>query len=108
MSASNDATGIDDTVVRHRFQLRQNIPNPFNPQTRISYELPSRVSVTLTVYDVDGRLVKTLVSETKNPGTYTTTWEGKNDNGDPVASGVYFYRLRAGSYVQTKKMVFLK
>jgi hypothetical protein len=103
-----DATAIDNPVVRHRFELGQNIPNPFNPITRISYELPSRVPVTLTVYDVDGRLVKTLVSETKGPGAFTTAWEGKNDNGEPVASGVYFYRLNAGGFVQTKKMVFLK
>jgi hypothetical protein len=107
-SASGDATAIDNPVVRHRFRLRQNVPNPFNPQTRISFELPSRVSVTLTVFDVDGRLVKTLVNGTKGPGTFTATWQGKNDNGEPVASGVYFYRLQAGRYVQTKKMVFLK
>ncbi|UCH85312.1 MAG: T9SS type A sorting domain-containing protein [Candidatus Latescibacterota bacterium] len=107
-TTSSNATAVGDPVARHRFQLRQNVPNPFNPITRISYELGSRTEVTLTVYDVDGRLVKTLVNGTKGPGTFTATWEGKNDNGEPVASGVYFYRLNAGSYAQTKKMVFLK
>jgi hypothetical protein len=108
VASASHATGIDDRIVRHRFQLRQNVPNPFNPVTRIAYELPLQVEVTLTVFDVDGRLVKTLVSGTKGPGAFTATWEGKNDDGDSVASGVYFYHLRAGSYVQTKKMVFLK
>jgi flagellar hook assembly protein FlgD len=84
------------------------VPNPFNPSTRISYELPSRDAVSLKVYDVDGRLVRTLVSVVQGPGSFSVEWTGRNDNGEPVASGVYFYKLQAGSFVDAKKMVFLK
>ncbi|MEJ2721767.1 MAG: right-handed parallel beta-helix repeat-containing protein, partial [bacterium] len=101
--STSQATGIGDRIVRHRFVLEQNSPNPFNPSTRIHFELPSRVDITLTVFDVDGRLVKTLVNETKGPGEFSATWDGRNDNGEYVASGVYFYRLRAGTRIQTKK-----
>ncbi|UCG51357.1 MAG: T9SS type A sorting domain-containing protein [Candidatus Latescibacterota bacterium] len=102
------ASGTDPPPARHRFALRQNVPNPFNPATRISYELPEPTDVNLNVYDVDGRLVRRLVSDVQGPGEFSTTWEGKNDNGEPVASGVYFYRLRAGRMTTTKKMVYLK
>lgn len=90
------------------FALRQNVPNPFNPSTLIAYELPARTAVELTIYDVDGRLVRRLVDEAQGPGTFTVTWEGRNDHGGTVASGVYFYRLSTSSGVKTKKMVFLK
>jgi hypothetical protein len=93
----------------YRFALRQNVPNPFNPSTKISYELPVRAAVVLSVYDVDGRLVRTLVDTAQGPGTFSVPWDGRNDDGGWVASGVYFYRLTAaGLGVQTKKMVFVK
>ncbi len=90
------------------FSLGQNAPNPFNPSTTIRYSVPTRTAVTLTIYDVAGRAVKTLVDEVKNPNAYTVTWRGTNDRGEPVASGVYFYRIIAGKYHDTKKMVLLK
>ncbi|MBW7995620.1 MAG: T9SS type A sorting domain-containing protein [Candidatus Glassbacteria bacterium] len=92
------------------FALKQNSPNPFNPATTISYSVPEgrSVDISLKVYDIRGRLVTTLVSEVKNAGTYTVFWEGASDSGRKLASGVYFYRLQAGEFMQTRKMVLLK
>jgi hypothetical protein len=88
--------------------LDHNYPNPFNPSTTIRYGLRSRTHVSLKVYNVMGQLVKTLVNETKNSGDYTIVWRGVNNTGESVASGVYFYRLIAGAFSHTKKMVLLK
>lgn len=92
------------------FELQQNVPNPFNPVTTIRYSIPEAGQVRLTVHDVAGRLVRTLVDEDQAPraGGYTVTWNGTNDAGRPVASGVYFCRLSANESSQTKKMVVLK
>jgi hypothetical protein len=90
------------------FSLSQNFPNPFNPNTRIEYSLPVRSLVMLTIYDVIGREVMTMVNEQKEAGRYALDWNGRNQFGQPLASGVYFYRLTAGSYVQSRKMVLLK
>jgi hypothetical protein len=92
-----------------RYSLSQNYPNPFNPTTTISYTLKERSRVSLRIYNVAGQLIRTLVNGTKTPGeVHTATWDGRNDTGQSVSSGVYFYKLVAGSYVQTKKMVLLK
>ncbi len=92
------------------FALAQNTPNPFNPATTISYSVPEgqTADVSLKVYDIRGRLVSTLVAEIKTAGTYTVFWDGINNAGQKVASGVYFYRLQAGEFTQTRKMVLLK
>ncbi|MDH5197970.1 MAG: T9SS type A sorting domain-containing protein, partial [Gemmatimonadota bacterium] len=89
-------------------RLEQNFPNPFNPSTTIAYSLESRAGVSLIIYDVAGRRVRDLVNEIRNPGVYRVKWNGRNDNGQPVASGVYFYKLVAGSFTDTKKMTVLK
>jgi hypothetical protein len=101
-------TGIGDEPVAYRFHLDQNHPNPFNPTTSIRYELASRARVSLDVFDVRGGLVARLVDEEKGPGAFTAEWKGKNSAGDYVSTGVYFYRLTAGSFVETRKMVLLK
>jgi hypothetical protein len=92
------------------YDLRQNYPNPFNPSTRIEYRIKERAHVTLKIYNVAGQLVKTLVNEQQNPRVeaYTVQWRGRNDAGMPVSSGVYFYKLVANNFTQTKKMVLLK
>ncbi len=92
------------------YSLAQNVPNPFNPSTTISYSVPEGVSVqvSLKVYDIRGRQVSTLVNEVREPGTYTVFWDGTDEAGRQVASGVYFYRMQAGDFVQTRKMVLLK
>jgi hypothetical protein len=88
--------------------LAQNHPNPFNPQTTISFSIAQRGNVRLNVYDVNGALVRTLANETRAAGAYDVTWDGRDDRGRAVASGVYFYKLTAGSFTQTRKMVLLK
>jgi hypothetical protein len=91
-------------------ELSQNYPNPFNPTTRIEYGVPegSAQRVTLVVYDVMGARVRTLVNDDKTPGRHVVEWNGRDTNGNPVGSGVYFYRLRTGDAMLTKKMVLLK
>jgi len=102
------ATGIGDPPAGYAFALHQNVPNPFNPATRIAYELPARMPVSLRVYDVDGRLVRNLIDTVEGPGLFSVSWEARNDAGEPVASGVYFYRLVAGPRSETKKLIVLK
>ncbi|MCD4829374.1 MAG: T9SS type A sorting domain-containing protein [Candidatus Cloacimonetes bacterium] len=88
--------------------LHQNRPNPFNPVTTIGFSLPVSGQVELAVYNVRGGRVKTLVNGDMKPGDHTVTWQGTDDNGSPVASGVYFYRLQAGGSAETRKMLLLK
>jgi flagellar hook capping protein FlgD len=88
--------------------LSQNVPNPFNPTTLIRYELPEAEHVTLAVYDANGTLVRTLVDEVRPIGKNEITWDGRSDTGNAVGSGVYFYRIAAGSFSQSRKMVLLK
>jgi hypothetical protein len=85
------------------FALAQNYPNPFNPTTEIQFTIVNRQLATVNVYDVLGREVATLVNEVKEPGSYTVHWDASS-----VGSGVYFYRLRAGSFVQTRRMMLVK
>ncbi len=94
--------------VPREFALTQNYPNPFNPTTQIQFSIPERANVTLTIYDITGREITQLVNESLGTGTYTATWDGRNANGQLVSSGVYLYRIQAGSFVQTKRMVFIK
>jgi len=86
-----------------KFSLSQNYPNPFNPSTTITFSLPTKSFVTLRVFDSLGRVVSTLVSEEMLPGTYSRQWTAEE-----VPSRTYFYRLQAGSYVETKKLVLIK
>ena len=85
------------------YVLYQNYPNPFNPTTSIQYSIPKKSNVTLKVYDLLGVEVKTLVQKEQNRGVYTISFQG-----DGLASGIYFYRLQADEFVQTKKMLYLK
>jgi hypothetical protein len=93
-----------------RAKLGQNYPNPFNPVTRIDYWVPGagKSEVSLVVYDVRGARVRTLVAGDRPAGRYTVEWDGRNDHGVAVSSGVYFYRMRAGGFADTHRMVLLK
>jgi hypothetical protein len=86
-----------------QYALSQNYPNPFNPTTEISFQIPEAVQTSLKIYDVLGRDVATLVDDVKQPGEYTVQWDALN-----VPSGLYFCRLRAGSFSETKKMLLVK
>lgn len=97
------------------FVLSQNFPNPFNLTTTIQSTVHSKrktakspIHTTLKIYNIRGRLVKTLVNEDLKPGTYTVIWDGKDNRGSEVASGIYFYRLKSEDCIETKKMLFLK
>jgi plastocyanin len=102
----NDLTGVGDA--RKSYHLEQNYPNPFNPTTTIRYTLPERSTVELAVFGVDGKLVRVLESGAKPMGTFEAKWDGHDTSGRAVASGVYYYRLKAGSFTETKKMVLMK
>jgi len=101
-------TAAVDGNVPKTFALNQNYPNPFNPTTQIAFDLPTSAKVELTVFNVLGQNVRTLVNADMAAGHQIVTWNGKSDNGAQVASGVYFYRLTAGTFTQTLKMMMLK
>lgn len=102
-----DPTGIDDTPTPTA-RLYAAYPNPFNPQTTIRFDLALPSRVVLAVYSVEGGHVRTLVDEDRPAGPHAALWDGRDGDGQSVASGVYFYRLWAGGFVDTKKMVLLK
>jgi flagellar hook assembly protein FlgD len=103
-----DYSDADDTVVQNTFSL-QNFPNPFNPQTNISYNIPEEGNVELSVYNIKGQKVKTLVNETQIRGEHTVVWNGTNKHNKRVASGVYFYKLEINdSKLLINKMLLLK
>jgi hypothetical protein len=107
-SGENREFGPYKVVFRASFNLEQNFPNPFNPNTTIRFTIPKDGHVDLTIYDVAGRRVRNLVNAKKRANFYKIEWDGTNNTGDRVASGVYFYRLVAGKFSQTKKMIMLK
>ncbi|MFQ6674028.1 MAG: T9SS type A sorting domain-containing protein [Fidelibacterota bacterium] len=90
------------------FTLYANYPNPFNPARTISYELPARSRVIITIYDILGREIRTLVDNLQDPGQKSVIWDGTNDPGEQVSAGVYLYQIQAGDFTQTRKMVLLK
>ena len=100
-----DVDMSEDQTLPKIFRLYHNYPNPFNPETVIRYDLPQPAEVILTVYNSLGQKVKILVDREQPAGTHTVTWDGLNDNGVRVVSGVYFFQLHAGDYIKTRKMV---
>lgn len=90
------------------FSLSQNLPNPFNPETRISYDLPSACQVKLCIYNLLGQKTRTLVDEYQSAGHKIINWDGKDDQGNQLASGVYFYRIQAGDFTDAMKMIMMK
>ena len=105
------ATGVsndDRRALPEKYALSQNTPNPFNPETVIQYQLPKQAEVRLEIYNILGELMRTLVDEKQPAGYYTVRWNGKDKHNRPVASGVYLYSLRAGEFVQVRKMVLVR
>jgi len=90
------------------FHLKQNVPNPFNPSTRIPFELTRGGRVTISIFDVAGRRVRSLLDRDFTAGTHQTGWDGRDDAGRLAASGVYFYRMQSGSHSETRRMVLVK
>jgi hypothetical protein len=108
--ADSDCGGppTDTPQLSRNFVLHDASPNPFNPSTMIAFDLPVAARVRLSIYDVSGRLVKELLNEKREEGRHRAAWDGKDDRGQSVASGVYLYRLAAESFTETKRMVLLK
>jgi endo-1,4-beta-xylanase len=90
------------------FKLEQNFPNPFNPTTHIRFNITESANVSLEIYDILGRETATLVNENLTAGVYNVTWDGKKSDGSKAGSGTYFFRLRSGNHVITRKMSLLK
>ncbi|MEC9456824.1 MAG: T9SS type A sorting domain-containing protein, partial [Candidatus Neomarinimicrobiota bacterium] len=100
------ATDLD--LIPDVFALHQNYPNPFNPTTQIKYDLPEDAMVSITIYDVMGRSIRSLVNTTQSAGYRSIQWDATNNLGEPVSAGMYIYMIQAGNFTQTKKMVLLK
>ncbi|MFC1724061.1 kelch repeat-containing protein [candidate division KSB1 bacterium] len=99
----------DETIgLPKTYDLSQNYPNPFNPETSIKYQLPKASKVMLKIFNILGQEVKTLLNETKKAGYYNIKWDGRNNLGLKAASGIYIYRISAGEFIKTRKMVLLK
>jgi len=118
-SATYDSTLTDveeiPDLLPHSFTLSQNYPNPFNPSTTIPFQVygspsivHSPIHTTFKIYNILGDLVRTLMDEKKMPGNYQVVWDGRDDEGEKVSSGIYFYRLEAGDYSEMKKMILIK
>jgi hypothetical protein len=97
-----------DADLPRTFRLGQNYPNPFNPMTVIEFSVPERADVKLDIYNILGRKVKALVDREMAAGDYTVQWDGTNQSGQAVATGIYLYRLTTGDHVASKKMLLLK
>lgn len=109
--SSDEALAISNdfgAAVLDAYKLRQNYPNPFNPSTSIAYSLSKAGQVELTIYDLMGRIIKTLVSEHKQAGDFSTQWNGQDNQGRSVASGAYLYKLEVNGAVLTRTMTFIK
>jgi hypothetical protein len=90
------------------YTLHQNYPNPFNPNTSMNFDLPKDGLVNITIYDMMGRVVKTLVNGSQTAGFKSIRWNATNDRNEPVSAGLYIYTIQAGDFRQTRKMVLLK
>ena len=104
-----DPTGIENPEgLPSSFAMRSNYPNPFNPSTTISYQVPRQSDVRIEIYNMLGQKVRTLINNRREPGDYEAIWNSKNDSGAEVGSGVYLYRMVAGDFVQVNKMILMK
>jgi hypothetical protein len=111
--SGNSVSTIDEYIYKHMISLNQNFPNPFNPETSIGFNVSSSVDnslqpVTINIYNIRGQKVRTLVSGEFTPGDHSIVWNGTDDYGAPVGSGVYLYRLTSSHIVQTRKMLLIK
>lgn len=97
-----------DNKIPVTYNLEQNYPNPFNPETRIRYSIPEPGFVSIKIYKIDGEMIKELENLNRRAGTYEVIWNGTNNNGNKVSSGVYFYQLVTEKFIQTKKLILLK
>ena len=105
---NNTLLSADSEIIPVVFALHQNYPNPFNPVTSLRYDLPEDGLVYITIYDMMGRVVNTLINDSQNAGYKSIQWNATNDRNEPVSAGLYIYTIQAGEFRKTKKMVLLK
>jgi hypothetical protein len=108
LSVTLEWLDVDGDQLPTVYALHQNYPNPFNPVTNLSYDLPEDAMVNITVFDMMGRVVRTLVNGQQSAGYKSLQWNGTNNSGQPISAGLYIYTIQAGEFSQTKKMIFLK
>ena len=100
--------GVSSFNIPEQYILYPNYPNPFNPVTTIRYDLPKESFVDITIYDMLGNVVNNLVNANQSSGNKSVQWNATNNQGEPVSAGVYLYKIQAGNFVDTKKMILLK
>jgi len=88
--------------------LGQNYPNPFNPTTTIDFQISESGNTKINIYNINGELVKELLNEEKNRGVHSIFWDGRNNKGEIIPTGTYFYQIQVGDFIQAKKMILLK
>ena len=98
----------EPNIMPAKFDLHQNYPNPFNPSTNIKFDLAENSHVSITIFNLVGQKVSTLVNRSLDSGSYTITWNGLDNNGNQLPSGMYFYEMRTPSYQSIKKLVLVK
>ena len=108
VSISLEFMSVDGDQLPDVFALHQNYPNPFNPVTNLSYDLPEDALVNITIYDMMGKVVSTLVNGQQSAGFKTLQWNATNNSGMPISAGLYIYTIQAGEFSQTRKMILLK
>ena len=108
---ANSSLSINEDIVDiapSSFNLKQNYPNPFNPSTNIEFEMMVQSDIKIEIFDVTGGYITTLYKGFADPGVHKLTWNGINDKGQIISSGVYFYKMTADNFVQTRKLLFAK
>ncbi|MEO8399905.1 MAG: T9SS type A sorting domain-containing protein, partial [Ignavibacteriaceae bacterium] len=105
---SLDKVETVEIKIPSEYKLEQNYPNPFNPTTNIKYQIPEDKHVSLKIYNIIGQLVKVLVDDNQATGSYSIQWDGRDNHGAAISSGVYLYRIEAGDFVTNKKMIYMK
>ncbi|SVC69919.1 uncharacterized protein METZ01_LOCUS322773, partial [marine metagenome] len=98
----------EDGPSKINYSIHQNYPNPFNSTTTLHYDIPENAMVNITIYNMLGRKVKTLMNQTQDAGYKSVIWDATNYYGKPVSAGIYLYQIQAGEYIRTMKMVLLK
>ncbi|PIX94602.1 MAG: hypothetical protein COZ25_04750, partial [Ignavibacteria bacterium CG_4_10_14_3_um_filter_37_18] len=101
-------TGVQSMEQPAKFSLAQNFPNPFNPETKITFTITERQNVSIKIFNIQGELVKTLLTKEFQKGDHEVVWNGKNEFGEQQPTGIYFYEMRSGSFTQAKKMILLR
>ena len=101
-------TEQSNAIIPDKFALYQNYPNPFNPNTTIQFDLPQSGKVSIKIFNIRGELVRTLIQSQVNAGSHTVNWDGRDDNGKNIASGLYIYQLTVNGFNATKKLLMIK